>query len=54
MNVLHWCPFVYLFHYVTIFTIADLHITIPLVITNLRDSGYSFYQSGVSLKNYSP
>ena len=35
-------------------TIADLHIAIPLVNTNPKDTGYSFYRSGVSLENYSP
>ena len=36
------------------FTIAGLHIAIPLVNTNPKDTGYSFYRSGVSLENYSP
>ena len=28
--------------------------SIPLVNTNPKDTGYSFYRSGVSLENYSP
>ena len=36
------------------FTIAGFHIAIPLVNTNFKDTEYSFYQSGVSLENYSP
>ena len=36
------------------FTIAGLYIAIPLVNVNLKDTGYSFYRSGVSLENYSP
>ena len=30
------------------FTNAGLHIGIPLVNINLKDTGYSFYRSGVS------
>ena len=33
------------------FTIAGLHIAIPLVNTNLKDTGYSFYRSE-KLENY--
>ena len=36
------------------FTITGFHIAVPLVNTNFKDTEYSFYQSGVSLENYSP
>ena len=32
---------------------AGLHIAIPVVNINLKDTVYSFYRSGVSLENYS-
>ena len=37
-----------------IFTTAGLAIEIPFVNTNLKNTGTSFYRSGVSLGNYSP
>ena len=36
------------------FIIAGLYTTIPLVNTNLKDTGYSFHRYEISLENYSP
>ena len=36
------------------FAIIGFHIAILSANTNLKDTGYSFYRSGVSLENYSP
>ena len=36
------------------FTVEGLHIAVPLVNTKLKDTGYSFYRSGVCLENYTP
>ena len=40
----------FLAFFLRFFTIAGLHIAIPSVNTNLKDTGYTFYRSGVSLK----